>query len=592
MASRNRDKQVWFVPKRANVHQMIALLHGIISRKYDGTTWNTSKQDNLNLELKKLGATQSGNKIAPQGMRTLLASLHYLGFVYLDTTTTPTTLRVTKAGYNFYSTHQNDLRPMDKLTKGLTIDYSESVLYQMAKLQITNPIILPHCEDIYVFPFRVTLQMLRTLNYLDMEEIAMFVFHTRDMSEIEYKISEILNFRNLNSKDREHLVNQYKATNIGNLTLKKAPSAGYFMAFCMGTGIMTKSRVDTNGGNKVGAISIKKNMLQWVDELLEFHKNTEIFDFEDNLNLWISYFGNPLRDFPPTLMKINNYVNNELYIEINDSQDNLIDTTIINANDRYFTPIFENENYTINIYNITDGTLIYSNSFISIKHQQFTIDDQLILKGNFVNEKPMFLSYSTLETNRLINEILDHSASKNFSDKMLIKLRLLQTKLGIDKFNDKSLRGAQYEYLFYLLLSQLKNRKIIDEVIWNGKIGNYNLPTQAPGGKTGTPDIIFILNNERYILELTTIKSKSMQFTAEGSSVPDHIKIYQEEYPDVVVKGIFCAPMVHERVHAAMNSILSGYNIPLISISDVELLNILNSESKQELSQKLNSIFN
>lgn len=30
MASKNRDKEVWFVPKRANVHQMIALLHGII----------------------------------------------------------------------------------------------------------------------------------------------------------------------------------------------------------------------------------------------------------------------------------------------------------------------------------------------------------------------------------------------------------------------------------------------------------------------------------------------------------------------------------------------------------------------------------
>ena len=70
MASKNRDKEVWFVPKRANVHQMIALLHGIIKRNYDGTTWNTSKQDTLNLELKNLGATKSGNKIAPQGMRT------------------------------------------------------------------------------------------------------------------------------------------------------------------------------------------------------------------------------------------------------------------------------------------------------------------------------------------------------------------------------------------------------------------------------------------------------------------------------------------------------------------------------------------
>ena len=37
----------------------------------------------------------------------------------------------------------------------------------------------------------------------------------------------------------------------------------------------------------------------------------------------------------------------------------------------------------------------------------------------------------------------------------------------------------------------------------------------------------------RYVLELTTIKGKSMQFQAECSSVPDHIKLYQEKYPNV-----------------------------------------------------------
>lgn len=591
MASKNRDKEVWFVPKRANVHQMIALLHGIIKRNYDGTTWNTSKQDTLNLELKNLGATKSGNKIAPQGMRTLLASVHYLGFVYLDNTTTPTTLRVTKAGYVFYATHKEELKTMDKLTKGLTIDCSESILSQMSKLQITNPIILPHCENIYVFPFRVTLHMLKRLNYLDMEEIAMFVFRTRDMSEIEYKISEIVNFRNLDFEYRAKLVDQYKKTDIGNLTLKKAPSAGYFMAFCMGTGIFTRSEITTNARNKVGTISIKDNSNEWVNALLEFHKDTKVFDFEDDLILWINYFGNPERPFPPTLLTISNGIENELYIEILDNQDNIIDTTILNANDKCTTPVFENELYVINIYNITDGTLIFSKKFTAIKFQKIKIDTQLISKSAIGGSKEFFLSYSTLETEQLIEEILEHSASKNFSEKMHVKLRLLATKLGIDKTKDKSLRGAQYEYLFYLLLSQLKRRKIIDEVIWNGKLGTYNLPSQAPGGKTGTPDIIFIVNDVRYVLELTTIKGKSMQFQAEGSSVPDHIKLYQEKYPNVTVKGIFCAPLIHDRVHAVINSILIQEKIPLISIADEELLDVLNSNTKEELIEKLESKF-
>lgn len=82
-----------------------------------------------------------------------------------------------------------------------------------------------------------------------------------------------------------------------------------------------------------------------------------------------------------------------------------------------------------------------------------------------------------------------------------------------------------------------------------------------------------------------------MQFQAEGSSVPDHIKLYQEKYPNVTVKGIFCAPLIHDRVHAVINSILIQEKIPLISIADEELLDVLNSNTKEELIEKLESKF-
>lgn len=587
MASKTRDKQIWFVPKRANVHQMVSLLHGIIKRNYDGTTWNTSKQDNLNLELKKLGATRSGQKIAPQGMRTLLASVQYLGFVYLDNTTTPTILRVTQAGYEFYEKHKENLCVIENLISGPTIDYSELVRSQMSKLQITNPIILPHCEDIYVFPFRVVLEMLRTLDYLDMEEIAMFVFHTHNMSEIEYKITEIKNFRNLEEKARNELVNQYKNTDIGNLTLKKAPSAGYFMGFCNGTGIMEKFSITTNANKRVSAISIKEDMQEWVDNLLEFHKETEIFDFENNLNLWIDYFGNPDRQTPPILLTVLNDVKKEIYIEMLNDKNELVDTAVLDVNEKYLIPVFDKEEYKLNIYNINDGILLCSDLFIATKNLTIHIDKQMIPQEN------MFSSFSSLEVGDLTDEILKHSESRNFSDKMLVKLRLLQEKLGIDKLKDKSLRGAQYEYLFYLVLLQLKNKGFIDDVIWNGRIGNYNLPIQAPGGRTGTPDIIFIINDIRYVLELTTIKAKSAQFQAEGSSVPDHIRLYKEEYPRAIVRGIFCAPMIHERVHNVMQqTILANNDIPFVSITDVNFLNILNSKDKKGLIGKINELFN
>lgn len=591
MAKKNRDKQVWFIPKRANVHQMLSFLHCIIERKYDGTTWNTSKQDNLNLDLKKLGATRTGNKIAPQGMRTLLASVHYLGFVYLDTTTTPSTLKVTKAGYDFYYKHNNELVPIKKLTSGLTIDESESVFFQMSKLQITNPIILAHCEDIFVFPFRVVIHMLKYLKYLDMEEIAIFVFQTKTMSEIEYKITEIKNFRSLKLEYRKELVEAYKKTEIGNITLAKAPSAGYFMAFCVGTGIMERVRIITNGGNDVGAIVVKESMQERANNLLKFHESTEAFDFQNNLNLWINYFGNPDRQTPPSLLTIKNSLDSEIYIEITDKDKILIDTSVINTKDQYFLPIFEKENYELNTYNIHDGVVIASNKFISEKNQKIEIKQQSISNDIDFNNEIMFRSYSSLEIRSLVKEILEHSKSKTFSEKMLIKLRMLKNKIGIDKTTDKSLRGAQYEYLFYLLLSALKKALIIDDVIWNGGIGKYNLPRQSPGGKIGTPDMIFIVNEIRYVLELTTIKSKSGQYSAELSSVPDHIRLYSSEFPSSEIRGIFCAPQVHERNDSVMKTILNESNIEFTSICDSKFLEILISNSKDELSAKLEDLF-
>ncbi len=107
------------------------------------------------------------------------------------------------------------------------------------------------------------------------------------------------------------------------------------------------------------------------------------------------------------------------------------------------------------------------------------------------------------------------------------------------------------------------------------------MPVPALGGKTGTPDIVFKIEDTTYILELTTIKSKSQQFSAELASVPDHIRLFEGNN----VIGIFAAPIIHERNTNAMNSILSSYNKKLNCITDVELLKIL-------LSQDRNTIIN
>ena len=96
MAQKNRDKEYWLIPKRANLHQSVVLLKGILDLNYDGKTWNSSKQDRLGAYLGKNGATNSGKNITPQALRTLLASIpQYFGFTFINTETTPSTLFVT-----------------------------------------------------------------------------------------------------------------------------------------------------------------------------------------------------------------------------------------------------------------------------------------------------------------------------------------------------------------------------------------------------------------------------------------------------------------------------------------------------------------
>ena len=122
----------------------------------------------------------------------------------------------------------------------------------------------------------------------------------------------------------------------------------------------------------------------------------------------------------------------------------------------------------------------------------------------------------------------------------------------------------------------------MDDVIWNGRIGKYGLPVSAPGGKTGTPDLVFIIGDRHIVLELTTIRPKALQFSAEGSSVPDHIRLYRDN-TDNNVMGIFCAPVIHERNEAAMLSTIATYGIKLKCITNEELVKILKESQREEL---------
>lgn len=580
-------KNFWFIPKRANIHQMIALLHGIKKRNYHNKKWNTTKQDDLSLELKRLGATNTGEKIQQQGMRTLLASLHYLGFVYLDNNSF---LQITKAGDRFYDVHKSELKVLENLKSSSdTINSSEEVYKQMTKLQITNPLIMSYCEDILLFPFRYVLEILLELEYIDMEELALIVFNARDTSSIEFTKQEILNFRKLEESQREKTVELFKATEMGNITLKKAPSAGYFMQLCVGTGYIDRNKIKpVNKSKSLSCIKIKDKYISDIKQMLDSYEYTEAYDFKCDVDLWIEYFGDPNQLLPPENFTITNSLPYEVYMEVYKDGDHLILAEILGEGADVSFAVFENKKYSAIYYDIGSGDILYK--------QELEFDDHLsiqISKDVLLNNNETYSSYAKLKSDILRQEILEHSESKNFSKKMLRKIDIIELKTGNSKLNS-NLRGAHYEYLFYLLLNNLKEEEIIDEVLWNGKLGKYNLPVPAPGGKLGTPDIVFQIDERHYILELTTIKSKTGQEKAEISSVPDHVRQYKRKIGDntIVVYGIYIAPLIHERVNAAMKANLQDEDVYFVSSKDTDFLELIDVNSKQELIINLDGLFN
>lgn len=576
MAQKNRTKEIWLIPKRVNLHQTICLIDGIIERKYNGTSWNPQKQNNLGVNLKKWGATKDGKNISPQAIRTLVASIpQYLGFLYVNTESTPNTICLTEAGMALWHKHKDELAKVPNLIDGkdLLITESEAVLKQMEKLQITNPVINKDCENIYVFPFRFMLKVLLKVGYLDQEEIAYFLFKVRNEDEVDVIVQEIENFRKLPTENREALINAFKGTHIGNITLVKASSAGYFISLCQITGIMDKLKVSPNNRSRaIAALKINDTYMDYVEEMLNSkYQNTEVYDFEDNLQLWIDYIGDPARDYPPIDVSIINKSNSNFLIQV--FKDGICKyDDLIKENGVLQFPMFVNERYDVKIIDISTGDELETLDICpTFDQREYEIEGQL---SNVV------VASETLED--VAKEIIEHCEASNFAGKTLNYLNTLSKVTGIDKTKDKSLRGAYFEYYVYKMLNILKSEKVIDEVVWNGKLGKFGLPTQAPGGKTGTPDMVFVIDDLHIVVELTTIKPKALQFSAEGSSVPDHIRLYRQETGKDVV-GVFCAPIIHERNTAIMQSAIAPFNIELHCITDKELVELLLTKDKEKI---------
>jgi hypothetical protein len=585
MVQKNRSKEVWLIPKRGSLHQTICIIEAIINQKLDAKTWNESKQNNVGNALRKRGAVRRPQTISNQSVRTLVASMpQYFGFLYIDNSTTPSTIRLTEAGELLYDAHKSQITNIVTLGEGKRtgdlIESSDVFLRQFEKLQITNPIILKDCENIMVFPLRLVLRLLLELDYLDREELAYLVFSIRDESEIPLFIKKILRFRQQNFVDREDEINEFRRTHIGQITLVKASSASYFESMCANTGIINKVNVKVpNPGNdnkNLSAISIKTDEISYVKEILDVkYKDAIAFDFEDNRELWIEYIGNPKRLSPPREVVIKNEGQIGTIVLIKQNGQLLVGD-LLDQNKELSLPLFLDEKYEISCLDTENGYEVLNKKITpTISDLYFTFDLGKKSKVKYTITKEV-----------LKHEILEHSSSKKFSPDYSNYLGIIESITGWNLLNNSNLRGARYEYLFYLLLEELKKDGIIDDIYWNGKIREFGLPVPAPGGKLGEPDIVFTIGDDYFILELTTIREKSTQWSAEGSSVPDHLKVFYQKN-GIKPTGIYTAPIMHDRVVSGIKSNLVSDEININCIEDVKLLDILLSSNKQFIKEEL-----
>ncbi len=586
MAQGNRSKEVWIIPKRGSLHQTVYLLNAIVDREYQDTTWNPQKQNNIGNDLRKAGATRFGRTISNQSVRTLAASIpQYLGFLFIDTTTTPNIMRITPSGYKLLEAHKNEIKQTKNLYEakegGYLIEESTIYLEQFEKLQITNPIELSHCENIFVFPFRLTLKLLLELSYLDREELAFFVFRMRDESEFDLTVEQIRRFRQQSYDDRVVLIEEFKKTHIGNITLVQAPSAGYYERLCEQTGIIRKSSILVpNPGNnlakKLPIIEIKAHYKEYAKQVCDVkYRGANVYDFGENLQLWIDYIGNPNRLFPPIDIYLHNSGTIKMIILIKQNG-RVINGDLVMPKSTVSCPAFLNETYEVEYIDPQTGAIIETSMIMPTLSQA---------NFEFANSKEG-ITIVDEKAEEIAEQILDHSSSRTFNHQFLSYLKVLTKITGEDFINDKGLRGGQYEYLFFKLLDKLKEDGVIDDVVWNSRLGKYGLPRPAPGGKTGIPDIVFEIDDQVFVLEVTTIKAKSTQFSAEGSSVPDHIKLFAAENTCRPI-GIFCAPKIHERNTNAMKAVLEPYGIKIICITDNDLIDILLTKNRQYILDSL-----
>ena len=232
-------------------------------------------------------------------------------------------------------------------------------------------------------------------------------------------------------------------------------------------------------------------------------------------------------------------------------------------------PLFEGETYEIEVYG-KGGELLKREEILARREGIF-----LTLPKGKIETKIL----SKEDIVKFIKELI----TKKFDDELKEQLTLIKSMYPDSKLNEKQIRGGRLEHLIWLYLQKLRIENIIDAAIWSGKVGDYGLAYPS----SGNPDILVYIDNIVIVLEVTIIPDIRMQWSAEGASVPDHVKTFALQNHEKKVIGLFVAPSIYHQLKKNLDAQAKIDRLPILSITMEEFLFFLSMPSRTEFKDRL-----
>jgi len=453
-------------------------------------------------------------------------SFEFFGFGYVDYSNI---IRVTEAGRLILDKKMSD----------------EYLLKQLLKIQFPSPIIKNKHDEGYIFPMEILLNTFKEFDYITQLEMAL-LFGCMNITDLDITISAIKQFR----EEYESLGNKLIARDIINIysdILKKTypetenkpeTYVDYADAFIRalvytglfltrGRGIHTKLYIPDHS-------RVKINLLQ--------EKHEFIYNNEQNLDLYMQYFGNPYNIILPW--------------------DNLEDRKILVIEKiRLYKSIINNAKQVYKDLNIKDIAEIEALINTENYNELVIADEKLSDSILSINEQ-IFINH-TSKTSEVRSDIIEKFYDIETGTEDMAALWLeVNTWKAIVSFNGNH---------------RVKRNFNIEEDL---------TPKSFAPGLGNTPDMEVYVNGIVLIPEVS-LMSGVRQWEHEGSSVIDHVLKFIKKYENKEVYGIFISKTINVRTmwqfFVLNRESWVVRNVPVIPITIIQFIKIITIIYENEL---------